>query len=464
MNSNKKIHFEISERKILLKFFDVLSVLTTLYIVSYLFDFEYFTFSISNYNWIVILGVYVLFFATVFEMYNLQVASNQFQIVRSIVLTSTTTAFFYLLTPIYTPILPSSRLQIMLFFFSIFFSLLLWRIFYLHLLASHRFVKKAIIICDKEQLSELVTGLESVNPHYKFIGFVNPDLSNSINFDLPQMANIKIEQLTDFILKNSISEIVVASQKTDGITVNLYNQLIHLLENGITIKEYTQVYEAITQRIPVQYVARDFYRYFPFSRSNSNKLYLLITRALEIAFSLIGLLFGILLIPFILIGNLFGNKGKLLYKQDRVGKNGKVFEILKFRTMIADAESNGAVFASPKDIRINPFGKFLRKSRIDEFPQFINILKGDMGIIGPRPERPIFVEEIAEFMPFYETRHIIKPGLTGWAQVNYSYGDSISDSLVKLQYDLYYIKHRSIFLDINIIIKTFSAVLFYRGQ
>jgi lipopolysaccharide/colanic/teichoic acid biosynthesis glycosyltransferase len=278
------------------------------------------------------------------------------------------------------------------------------------------------------------------------------------------MANIKIEQLTDFILKNSISEIVVASQKTDGITVNLYNQLIHLLENGITIKEYTQVYEAITQRIPVQYVARDFYRYFPFSRSNSNKLYLLITRALEIAFSLIGLLFGILLIPFILIGNLFGNKGKLLYKQDRVGKNGEVFEILKFRTMIADAESNGAVFASPKDIRINPFGKFLRKSRIDEFPQFINILKGDMGIIGPRPERPIFVEEIAEFMPFYETRHIIKPGLTGWAQVNYSYGDSISDSLVKLQYDLYYIKHRSIFLDINIIIKTFSAVLFYRGQ
>lgn len=132
--------------------------------------------------------------------------------------------------------------------------------------------------------------------------------------------------------------------------------------------------------------------------------------------------------------------------------------------MILDAEANGAVFAKYKDTRINPFGKFLRKSRIDEFPQFINILKGDMGIIGPRPERPVFVKEIAEYMPFYETRHIIKPGLTGWAQVNHSYGDSISDSLVKLQYDLYYIKHRSIFLDINIIIKTFSTVLFYRGQ
>ncbi|RYG39930.1 MAG: sugar transferase, partial [Chitinophagaceae bacterium] len=144
--------------------------------------------------------------------------------------------------------------------------------------------------------------------------------------------------------------------------------------------------------------------------------------------------------------------------------NGEVFNILKFRTMVKNAEANGAVFTTTNDSRITPFGKFLRKTRLDEFPQFFNILVGDMGVIGPRPERPVFVNEIAEVMPFYETRHVIKPGLTGWAQVNYSYGDSISDSLMKLQYDLYYIKHRSIFLDINIVIKTLSTVLFYRGQ
>jgi lipopolysaccharide/colanic/teichoic acid biosynthesis glycosyltransferase len=106
----------------------------------------------------------------------------------------------------------------------------------------------------------------------------------------------------------------------------------------------------------------------------------------------------------------------------------------------------------------------MRKTRIDEFPQFYNIIKGEMSLIGPRPERPVFVNEIAETMPFYETRHIIKPGLTGWAQVNYAYGESLDDSLIKLQYDLYYIKHRSIFLDINICIKTLSTILFYRGQ
>ena len=132
--------------------------------------------------------------------------------------------------------------------------------------------------------------------------------------------------------------------------------------------------------------------------------------------------------------------------------------------MVKNAEAGGAVFTAINDQRVTIFGKFLRKTRIDEFPQFVNILKGDMAVVGPRPERPIFVKEIAEIMPFYETRHVIKPGLTGWAQVNYAYGETINDSLIKLQYDLYYIKHRSIYLDLNIAIKTITTVLFYRGQ
>jgi lipopolysaccharide/colanic/teichoic acid biosynthesis glycosyltransferase len=185
---------------------------------------------------------------------------------------------------------------------------------------------------------------------------------------------------------------------------------------------------------------------------------------METIFSIIGIAIGLLLIPFIVLGNALGNRGKLFYTQERVGKNGKIFQILKFRSMIKNAEKDGAVFSISSDTRVTPFGKFLRKARIDEIPQFVNILKGEMSVIGPRPERPFFVEEIAEIMPFYETRHVIKPGLTGWAQVNYSYGESIEDSLIKLQYDLYYIKHRSIFLDLNITIKTFSTILFYRGQ
>jgi exopolysaccharide biosynthesis polyprenyl glycosylphosphotransferase len=464
MNTTKKIHFEVSERKILLKAFDIIFVLLALNIISSIFDFKYFTFSATNYYWTIVLAVYINLFGSVFEMYNLQTASNQFQIIKSIVLTSSTTVLVYLLTPIYTPVLPSNRLQILFFYLAIFMSLLLWRIFYVKFLASHRFVKNAILVCDKEQLQELVSGLESADPHYKIIAYFNSDGDDSFKVRIPGILSIKEDSLVKFVRRNSISEIVIASQKTEGITVSLYNQLIHLLENGITIREYTQVYETITQRIPVQYVSRDFYRYFPFSRSNQNQLYLLVVRFVDVVFSLLGLSIGLLFFPLILIGNLIGNRGSLFYTQERVGKNGKVFRIYKYRTMVKNAEANGAVFTTVNDTRITPFGKFLRKTRLDEFPQFINILKGDMAIIGPRPERPIFVQEIAEVMPFYETRHIIKPGLTGWAQVNYAYGDSIEDSLVKLQYDLYYIKHRSIFLDINITIKTFSTVLFYRGQ
>lgn len=464
MNSNKKIHFEVSERKILLKGFDIIFVLVALYCVSSVFDFKYFTFSTTNFYWTIVLAFYLHVFGSVFEMYNLQTSSNQFQIIKSIILTSSTTVLVYLLTPLYTPVLPSNRLQIIFFFLAIFMALLLWRIFYVKFLASHRFYKNAILVCDKEQLQELISGLQNADPHYKIIGFVNSDGEDSFDINLDGTVNIKADELEFYVRNNSISEIVIASQKTEGITVNLYNQLIHLLENGITIKEYTQVYENLTQRIPVQYVSRDFYRYFPFSRSNQNQLYLLITRLIEIVFSLIGLLIGLFVLPLILIGNFIGNRGNLFYIQERVGKNGKVFKIFKYRTMVKNAEANGAVFTTLNDHRITPFGKFMRKTRLDEFPQFINILKGDMGIIGPRPERPFFVQEIATVMPFYETRHIIKPGLTGWAQVNYAYGDSIEDSLVKLQYDLYYIKHRSVFLDINITIKTFSTVLFYRGQ
>lgn len=467
MVNNKKIHFEISERKILLRIFDVIFVLLGLYIVGDIFfNFVYFNISTSNFYWVIVLGLYINIIGTVFEMYNLQVASNQFQVIKSTILTASTTVLTYLLTPIYTPVLPSNRVQILYFFLAILLSLLIWRLIYVHLLASSRFIKKVILICDKDQVEELVSGLENVDPHYKVMGYVNSDSVRNDETNGPEsyIVNIDIDALEQFVVSNSVSEVVIASQKTDGITVNLYNQLIHLLENGYIIREYTQVYENITQRIPVQYVARDFYRFFPFSRSNQNHLYLLVVRILEIFISLCGIAVTIGLLPLILIGNLLGNRGKVFYTQDRIGKNGETFKILKFRTMVKNAESNGAVFTTSNDSRITSFGKFLRKARIDEFPQFINILKGDMGVIGPRPERPVFVKEIAEVMPFYETRHVIKPGLTGWAQVNYSYGETIDDSLIKLQYDLYYIKHRSIFLDINIVFKTFSTILFYRGQ
>lgn len=464
MQSKKKIHFEVSERKILLRVFDVLFVLLSLYLVGIVFKFDYFSITPTNFYWTIVLGTYILVIGSIFEMYNLQVASNQFQVLKSIILTSSTTVLVFLLTPFFTPTLPSNRLQILYFFIAFFIALFLWRMFYLKYLASNRFEKKVILICEKELANELILGLKSVDPHYTIVALVNTDENSDFSIQNKAVSIISVAGLEKFISKNSISELVIATQKTEEITVDLYNKLLLLLENGFIIREYTHVYESLTHRIPVQYVARDFYRYFPFSRSNQNQLYLFFVRIFEYVIAIIGITLGLFFVPFILIGNFIGNRGKLFYTQIRVGKNGEEFRIIKFRTMVKNAESAGAVFATTNDARITPFGKFLRKSRIDEFPQFINILLGHMAVIGPRPERPVFVNEIAEIMPFYQTRHVVKPGLTGWAQVNYSYGDSIDDSLIKLQYDLYYIKHRSIFLDFNIMLKTLSTILFFRGQ
>ena len=464
MQQKKKIHFEISERKVLLHFFDVIFIVSAFYIFGQIFDYNYFNFKYTNCYSIILLIFYINIFGAIFEMYNLQTASNQFQILRSVMLTTTTTVLVYLFTPVLSPELPKHRLTIIIFYFIVLASLLIWRFLYVYFLASNRFSQNVVLICDQNQVQELVLGLENVDPHYKIIGFVNSDSISDENLVFNYVKEIKKQDIESFVKTNNVSEIVIASQKTDGITADLYQQLLHLLELGNLIREYTQVYESKTQRIPVHYISRDFYRFFPFSRSNTNKLYLLLVRFLDFAFSLVGLLFCVLFIPLIYIGNLIANKGSLFYTQERVGKNGIVFKIYKFRTMVENSESNGIKFATSNDKRVTPFGKFMRKTRIDELPQFINILKGNMAVIGPRPERPFFVKEIAEIMPFYETRHVIKPGLTGWAQVNYSYGESIEESLIKLQYDLYYIKHRSIFLDLSITFKTITTVLFYRGQ
>lgn len=462
MSSNKKMHFEISERKVLLFVFDIFFVLTALYLLNSIFDYNYLAFEKKTFYRPLILVAYLSVFGSIFEVYNLQAASNQFQILKNVILAVSTTVLIYFFTPVLSPELPSQRLAIFIFYFTILITVLLWRFFYAFFLASHRFSQNVVLICGQNQVEELVLGLENVDPHYKIVGFVNSDSEENTGFYY--VKEIKKNELEDFVANQSISEIVIASQKTDGINADLYQQLLHLLESGNSIREYTQVYESKTQRIPVHYIARDFYRFFPFSRSNSNKLYLALIRLLEFVFSFGGLTICIVFIPFISFANFFANRGSLFYTQERVGKNGSVFKIYKFRTMVEAQETQSAFFAVSNDKRITPFGKFMRKSRIDELPQFINIIKGDMAIIGPRPERPFFVKKIAQIMPFYETRHVIKPGLTGWAQVNYSYGESIDESLIKLQYDLYYIKHRSIFLDLSISFKTITTVLFYRGQ
>jgi exopolysaccharide biosynthesis polyprenyl glycosylphosphotransferase len=462
--SKKGIHFNISERKVLLRFFDIISILVVLYFVSNTFDFDYFTITKENWKWAFVLIVYISIFGTIFELYDLQKSSKLEKISTSIVFTVSITVLFYFLTPFFTPILPDNRLQIIYFYFAILFALFLWRIAYLTFIVSPRFYRKVLIVGETSNIEIIVEAFKNADPNYKIVGFINCEPRKSEKIKFQHIVEYSPKQIYQVIKDEAITEIVIASYNSDSITPEIYKDLITLLEGGFSIKEYTQVYEEMTQRVPVQFVGKDFYKYFPFSRSNQNKLYLFFQRVFDILISILGILIGILFVPVILIGNLIGNRGPLFYIQERIGKNGNLFSIIKYRTMVKNAENSGAVWAKKNDSRITPFGKFLRNTRLDESPQFLNIVKGDMSLIGPRPERPYFVKQLSHILPFYETRHSVKPGLTGWAQVKTRYGSSVDDSLLKLQYDLYYIKHRSFFLDVNILIKTLSTVIFYRGQ
>ncbi|MEZ4858010.1 MAG: exopolysaccharide biosynthesis polyprenyl glycosylphosphotransferase [Flavobacteriaceae bacterium] len=463
MSQKSSIHFEISERKILLRIFDIVSVLGILYVVGIVFNFDYFIIKKERWFWSIVLALYLTVFATIFELYDLQKASKFEIVVQNSILTSSVTVLIYLLTPFVAPVLPANRLQIVYFFISINIALFLWRYAYIMLIATPRFHKRILLIANSKRVEGIISSLHKSDPNYKVTGFINVGKQKE-KIKLPEVEEFSLEEIDTIISENVISEIVIATSQSDNVTVSLYNKLIGLLERGVAIREYTQVYEEITHRVPVQHVDKDFYRYFPFSRSNQNKLYLFFHRILDLLFSVIGLFFGLLISPIIIIGNILGNRGPVFYTQMRVGKNGKHFKIYKLRSMIKDAEKHGAQFAKKKDTRVTRFGKFLRRSRFDEIPQFINVIKGDMSVIGPRPERPVFVKELSEKIPFYEVRHLVKPGVTGWAQVNHKYGTGEEDALEKLQYDLYYIKKRSIFLDISIVIKTLSTIIFFRGQ
>lgn len=464
MHKKKGIHFEISERKVLLRLFDVGLILLSLYLLEQFLPYTYLTISTENTIPIIVLLFYFTVFGTVFELYDLHKASKLDISFKNIVLASSVTVLFYLLTPVVTPFLPEKRLQIIYFYLGIILAVFLWRLAYVTFVQSPRFYKKVLLVGEISNLSSILKALHDVDPNYKIIGFINAEETKEDGLKFKGLKEFHVNDLDHIINEEKVSEILVASFNDDNISTELYHSLINLLERGFTIREFTQVYEEMTYRVPIQFVGKDFYKYFPFSRSNQNKLYQFFRRFFDILFSCFGLIIGILLLPFILFGNLIANRGPLFYTQERVGKNGHPFNIIKLRTMIVDAEKNGAQWAQKNDVRITAFGNLLRRSRIDEIPQVFNVLKGEMSIIGPRPERPYFVNELSQIIPFYETRHIIKPGLTGWAQIQTRYGASIEDSLIKLQYDLFYIKHRSIFLDINIIVKTVSTVLYYRGQ
>jgi len=295
---------------------------------------------------------------------------------------------------------------------------------------------------------------------FRVIGFVDsdPELVGKSLIN-PKVIGLT-SQLGELVRREHIDRIVVAIGDRRGVFPT--QELLRLsLSGDVSIEESASFYERLTGRVLLDMI-RPSWLIFS-SRGQRARLNELIRATMNRTIALAG---AILSLPIaIATASLIkiDSRGPVLYKQERVGKNGRTFTLMKFRSMRTDAEKDGPVWAQTDDQRMTRVGRVIRKIRVDEIPQFWNILRGDMNFVGPRPERPHFIAQLAQEIPYYEQRHLIAPGLTGWAQIKYPYGASIEDARQKLQYDLYYIKKQSLTLDATIMFETIKTILFGRG-
>lgn len=265
-------------------------------------------------------------------------------------------------------------------------------------------------------------------------------------------AVIRDEQITGIILT------------TNDLPSNLINHLMNIRINGIRVHSLNDFYEQYLSRVPVFHLDQNWIATTRGFDLIHNPLGLRFKRYIDIFAALVGLVVGLPIFLATAFLVLISSGFPVLFKQLRTGENGKPITIYKFRTMVKEAEKEGAQYATQNDPRFTFFGKVMRQFRLDEMPQFYNVLKGDMSFIGPRPERPEFIAELQKNIPYYNLRHLVKPGLTGWAQVMHGYGDSTESAVEKLQYDLFYIKNYSLLLDISILLKSLKVILFGTGR
>jgi sugar transferase (PEP-CTERM system associated) len=339
--------------------------------------------------------------------------------------------------------------------------MVLWRVSIHWFLGHPDFGERILIVGSGNLAVELAREvLNRPDAGYRIVGFVGTDADllgkSLIN---PRVIGMT-EELDTIVKRENIDRIVVAMGERRGQLPT--NKLLQLsLAGQVNIEEGAAFYERITGRVSLN-MLRPSWLIFT-GRGRQAKLAELSRTVVHWLVALVG---AILSLPIVVVTAVLiklDSRGPIFYKQERVGKNGRTFVLTKFRSMRVDAEQAGPVWASKGDARTTRVGRIIRKVRIDEIPQFWSILKGEMSFVGPRPERPHFVEQLAQEIPFYEQRHLIAPGLTGWAQIKYPYGASTEDARQKLQYDLFYIKNQSLMLDAIIIFETIKIILFGRG-
>jgi exopolysaccharide biosynthesis polyprenyl glycosylphosphotransferase len=414
-------------------------------------------------GWIPVASILWVLLAWTFDLYNLVIGIRASQFVQRLMGVSAICLLFYLALFFSSPrdILP--RLPILYFIGISLIAGIAWRFNYAASLASNAFQQRLLIIGAGWAGRALAQALQEHGlTNFHVIGFVDDDLAGrkSTVLDVPVLGPIK--DTLAIAKKNRVNTVVYSI--THQLRVEIFKILLDCQATGICIIRMPTLYEALTERVPVQHIAKDWLLPTDLAGGQISLSYRIFVWVIDHLFCFLGGIFFIITYPLVATLIKIESHGPVFYVQTRLGQGGKPFQLTKYRSMIEDAEKpDSPQWASDDDPRITGIGKVLRRLRMDELPQIMNILRGDLHLIGPRPERPEFYAQLEQEIPFYSVRLSVKPGLTGWAQIKYRYGSSVEETLVKLQYDLYYIKNRSPFLDLKILFRTIWKILSLGG-
>jgi len=341
------------------------------------------------------------------------------------------------------------------------FALLAWRVIYYWALQQESFVENVLILGTGNAAVGIARELLGHRSEgFRVVGFLSRDAADLGKSLFNPSVVGTYDDLVATAARFNVHSVVVALDDQRGVLP--LSELLTCKLRGINVAQSAEFYESLTGQVPVRNLRPSSIIFSPGFRKP--RFFMTTRRIVEFALALVGVVLTAPIVLLAAIATALETGFPILFRQERVGQHGRSFTLFKLRTMRKDAEKNGAVWASAGgDPRITRVGNFLRKTRIDEFPQLVNVLFGDMSFVGPRPERPVFVEELQAHIPYYGERHSVKPGITGWAQVKNGYTSSIEESEAKLRYDLYYIKNMSFWLDLQILLDTFKVIAFGRG-
>ena len=405
-----------------------------------------------------------LWLVLMYPLYNLRrVTSFQFAL-KVVGVSAFSCIAIYLLIFFLAPAKSLPRRGVIVFFIAAALFTLLWRrIFVRFFFVKDAFINTVIVGAGKAgtRMAEIINTTAGVP--YIVVGFIDDDV-NKIGTKIegyPVLGGS--DRYFEILQEHNVTQVIMAI--SNHLDERMFDALTESEEHGVQVTTMPLVYEELLGRVPVHLLNTDWLLRSFYDLSHTSLFYEIAKRFFDIIGGLIGMVFMALITPFVALATLIDSGRPIFYSQERLGLRGSSFRIFKFRTMVQNAEMDGVARpASEHDNRITRVGNFLRKSHLDEMPQFFNVLRGDISLVGPRAERPQIVKDLQREVPFYRARLLVRPGITGWAQVNFGYASGAEENTIKLEYDLYYIKHRSLLMDLSIIFHTLKTIFGLKGR